>query len=99
MALPAFLDPIVTLPKQYKMILGVVGLCAIGAAAYFLLLGPGHERVAKLPRVVTVAEWKLAGTGRSKDSVHANLTLATYTYRPVGSPPVPKAAEAAERKK
>ena len=40
-----------------------------------------------------LAEWKLAGTGRSKVSVHADLTLATYTYRPVGSPPAQKTAE------
>ena len=199
MALPAFFDPIVNLPKQYQVVIGVLGLAALGAGAYFLLVSPSVERidklegslktleteiaqsrttlaqleaakrlaadleqtlkrltaklpsdkempplyrsvldaafqsglgvalfqpreprvrdyyseipititaegtyhdlarfldrVAALPRVVTVAEWKLAGVGRPKVPVRADLTLATYTYRPVGSPPAPKAAE------
>ena len=199
MALPAFFDPIVNLPKQYKIVIGVVGLAAIGAAAYFLLLGPVQERIAQLdgtlktletelaqnratlaqlelakrqaaeleqklallttklptereipplyrvvsdaafqsglgvalfqpkeprvkdfyneipiaisaegtyhnlarfldrvaalPRVVTIAEWKLAAINKPKIPVRADLTLATYTYRPAGAPPAPKAAE------
>src|SRR5262249_16357394 len=60
MALPAFLDPIVTLPKQYKIVLGAVGLCALGAAAYFLLLGPAHERIVKLDASLKTLEPQLA---------------------------------------
>jgi type IV pilus assembly protein PilO len=196
MALPAFFDPIVNLPKQYKLVIGGLGLVAIGAAAYFLLISPSLERIAKLegdlkglqteiaqnkatlaqlevvrrkavelegklkllaeklpsekelpplyrsitdaafqsglgvalfqpkeprvrdyfaeipititaeggyhdlaqfldrvsglPRVVTVADWKLTGLNRPKVPVRADLTLATYQYRPVGSPPAPK---------
>jgi type IV pilus assembly protein PilO len=49
------------------------------------------DRLAALPRVVTVGDWKVAGLTRLKAPVRAELTLATYTYRPVGSPPAPKA--------
>jgi type IV pilus assembly protein PilO len=199
MALPAVFDPIVNLPKQYKVIIGVVGLAVIVGAAYYLVLGPAQEkidqleaslktlegelaqhrqtlaqlelakkqaaeleqklaqlttklptereipplyrsvsdaafqaglgvslfqpkdprvkdfyseipitisaegtyhdlakfldRVAALPRVVNVAEWKLTAISKPKVPVRADLTLATYTYRPVGSPPAPKPAE------
>jgi type IV pilus assembly protein PilO len=196
MALPAFLDPIVNLPKQYKMIIGFVGLAVIGGLIYHFLLSPVQVRIValekqeaslkaeiaqnkanlatlealkkqygevevklaalveKLPterempslyrtvhetafqsgldislfqpresnirdyyaeipivvtaeggyhqvsdffdrlsglaRVVTVNEWKFNGLGRIKNPMRADLTLATYTYRPVGSPPAPK---------
>ena len=199
MALPAFFDPIVNLPKQYKIVVVVVGLAVIVGAAYYLVLGPAQEkidqldaqmktlegelaqhratlaqlelarkqaaeleqklaqlttklptereipplyrsvsdaafqaglgvslfqpkdprvkdfyseipitisaegtyhdlakfldRVAALPRVVNVAEWKLTAINKPKVPVRADLTLATYTYRPVGAPPAPKPPE------
>lgn len=49
-------------------------------------LGEFLERLARLPRVVTVREMKLASTNRPGRAVRAELTLATYQYRPVGSP-------------
>ncbi len=49
-------------------------------------LGEFFERVAKLPRVVTVKELKLTSGGRPHVTVRAELTLATYQYRPVGAP-------------
>jgi type IV pilus assembly protein PilO len=48
MALPAFLDPIVTAPKPQKIAFGVFGLVLLGAGAYFLLLSPLEERVTAL---------------------------------------------------
>jgi type IV pilus assembly protein PilO len=48
------------------------------------------NRLAGLPRVVTVGDWKVTGLGRLKDPLRADLTLATYQYRPVGSPAAPK---------
>jgi len=198
MALPAFLDPLVNAPKWQKALFGVIGLGAIGGAAYALLLSPlqvqvgalraqraqlerditenraivaelarfrrlvseteqklatlreklpteketpplyrsvsdaasnaglgvalfepkeaklrdyyneipiilraegGYhqlgdffERVAALPRVVNVTEWKFGPSKDTKKPVAAELILATYTYRPVGSAPAPKAA-------
>ena len=64
--------------------------------------GEFFERVARLPRVVNVGTLKISGTGArdAKDPkasaaaatgpVKAELVLATYMYRPVGSPPAPK---------
>lgn len=49
------------------------------------------DRLASLPRVVTVGDWKLTGLGRAKAPMRADMTLETYQYRPVGSPPAPKA--------
>ena len=50
MAMPAFLAPIANAPRPQKIIFGVMGLVAIGAAAYFLLLAPLDERVQNLAR-------------------------------------------------
>ncbi|OLC16337.1 MAG: hypothetical protein AUH29_05330 [Candidatus Rokubacteria bacterium 13_1_40CM_69_27] len=53
-------------------------------------LGDFYERVAAFPRVVNVVDWRLTGLGKGRATVKADLTLATYVYRPVGSPPAPK---------
>lgn len=54
-------------------------------------LGEFFERMAALPRVVTVNELKVTGMPKSgKTPLRAEVTLATYIYRPVGSPPAPK---------
>ena len=53
-------------------------------------VGEFFEKVAGLPRVVTVAELKMTGMAKSRSSLRADLILATYQYRPVGSPPAPK---------
>jgi len=52
------------------------------------------ERVAGLPRVVNVNEFKMTGLGKSKDSMKADLTLATYMYR--SSPAAPPARTGAQ---
>jgi len=48
MALPAALQSFVDGPKLPKVILGLVGLVAIGAGAYFLLLAPVQVRIDAL---------------------------------------------------
>jgi type IV pilus assembly protein PilO len=196
MALPAFLDPIVTAPKWQRVVFGLMVLALLGAGAYMLLLGPLEtqvatlqgrhetlerevlqyrtmvaqqarareelaqlqerlvvmkellpterelpplyrrvtdaafqaglgvslfqpkepmirdyyteipialtaegsyhqvgaffESVARLPRVVTVGDLKLIGLGKGRDTIRTEIVLATYTYRPVGTPPAPK---------
>jgi type IV pilus assembly protein PilO len=196
MELPAFLDPIVNLPKQHKLIIGFAGLALIGGLSYYLVFAPAqaqilglekqyaglkaeiaqnranlatlealkkqageveqklaalteklpsekempqlyrtiHEtayqsaldvalfqprdprirdyyaeipitltaegsyhqigaffdRLSGLPRIVTVNDWKFLGLVKNKNTMRAELTLATYTYRPVGSPAPPK---------
>ncbi|MGH7389101.1 MAG: type 4a pilus biogenesis protein PilO [Candidatus Rokuibacteriota bacterium] len=47
-------------------------------------------RVASLPRVVNLTDWKLSGLAKGKGSLKADLILATYMYRPLGSGPAPK---------
>ena len=49
------------------------------------------DKLAALPRIVTVNVWKFSGVNRTKNPMKVDLTLATFTYRPVGSPPPPKA--------
>jgi type IV pilus assembly protein PilO len=58
----------------------------INAEGSYHQLGEFFERVARLPRVVTVKDLKFAATNRPGRAVRAELTLATYQYRPVGSP-------------
>ena len=63
---------------------------AVNAEAGYHQLGEFFERVAKLPRVVNVAEIKLGGLNRPRTPIRAELVLATYMYRPVGSAPPPR---------
>ena len=63
----------------------------INAEASYHRIGEFFERVAKLSRVVTVRDMRLSSGSRPGNPVRAELTLATYQYRPVGSPkPGPK---------
>jgi type IV pilus assembly protein PilO len=59
---------------------------AVNAEGSYHQLGEFLERLARLPRVVTLREMRLASTNRSGRAVRAELTLATYQYRPVGAP-------------
>ena len=63
---------------------------ALNAEASYHQIGEFFERVAKLARVVNVTEIKLTGVNRPRSPVRAELVLATYMYRPIGSPPPPK---------
>jgi type IV pilus assembly protein PilO len=62
-----------------------------GEAGYHQL-GEFLEKVARFPRVVTVNEMRMMTGTRPRNPVKADLILATYMYRPIGSPPPPKAA-------
>lgn len=63
---------------------------AVTAEGTYHQLGRLFERVAELPRVVTVGDLKLTSLARPKASVKAEMTLSTYVYRPPGSPPLPR---------
>ena len=65
---------------------------ALNGEAGYHQLGEFLEKVAKLPRVVTVNEIKMTTGTRPRNPVKTELVLATYMYRPVGSPPPPKPA-------
>src|SRR2546427_162389 len=62
----------------------------VAAEGGYHQLGEFFERVAGFPRVVTVQEMRMAGISKSRNPLKADLVLATYQYRPVGSPPAPK---------
>ena len=64
-----------------------------GEAGYHQI-GEFLEKVARFPRVVTVNEMKMTTGARARVPVKADLVLATYMYRPIGSPPPPKPAGA-----
>jgi type IV pilus assembly protein PilO len=66
-----------------------VPITVSGEAGYHQL-GEFMERLAGLPRIVNVNDWRLTGLTKGSRSLRADLTLATYMYRPVGSPPAPK---------
>jgi type IV pilus assembly protein PilO len=55
-------------------------------------MGDFLVRIAKLPRVALVRELKLNAQKKPGNPVRADMILATFVYRPVGSPPAPKAA-------
>ena len=54
-------------------------------------VGAFFERLARLSRVVNVTDFRLSALTRQRVPLRAEMTLATYTYRPIGSPPAPKA--------
>jgi len=66
----------------------------ITAQGSYHQLAKFFERVAGLPRVVNVTDFKMTGLGKAKDSMKADLTLATYMYRSAPPPPPAKPGEA-----
>jgi type IV pilus assembly protein PilO len=75
----------------------------LSAEGSYHQLAKFFERVSALPRVVTVNDFKMTGLPKSRNSLKADLTLATYMYRTAaaagpakpGAPPAPKPAAAA----
>ena len=53
----------------------------LAAEGNYHQLAKFFERVAALPRVVTINDFKMSGLGKSRNSMKADLTLATYMYR------------------
>jgi type IV pilus assembly protein PilO len=76
---------------------------AFTAEGSYHQFGTFFERIARLPRVVNVGDLRISGIPTApRDAktpaataaagpTRGELVLAIYTYRPVGSPPVPKA--------
>ena len=53
-------------------------------------LGTFFEKLGQLPRIVSLNEFKFTGIERPTGTVRAEMTLATYVFRPEGAPPPPK---------
>jgi type IV pilus assembly protein PilO len=63
----------------------------VAAEGSYHQLAKFFERVAALPRVVTVNDFKMSGLGKARNSMKADLTLATYMYRSSPAPARPAA--------
>jgi type IV pilus assembly protein PilO len=69
----------------------------VSAEGSYHQLAKFFERVAALPRVVTVNDFKMTGLGKGRNSMKADLTLATYMYRPASAAGVPRPATPAPK--
>jgi len=87
----ALFEPKEPKPRDYYNEIPIV----LKAEGGYHQLGDFFERVAGLPRVVNVTEWKFGTAKDTKKPVAAELILATYTYRPPGAAPAPKPATTA----
>ena len=88
----ALFQPKAAVPKDVVMEIPIT----ITAQGSYHQLAKFFERVAGLPRVVTVNDIKMSGLAKSKHSMKADLTLATYMYRsgPGAAGPRPAASPA-----
>lgn len=62
---------------------------SLSAEAGYHQLGTFLERIARLPRIVNLTDLKITGISRPTGTIKADLTLATYVFRPEGAPPPP----------
>ena len=87
----ALFEPKEPKPRDYYNEIPII----LKAEGGYHQLGEFFQRVAGLPRVVNVTEWKFGPSKDTKKPVAAELTMATYTYRAPGAAPAPKPATAA----
>jgi type IV pilus assembly protein PilO len=62
---------------------------AVTAECTYHQLGAFLERVGKMPRIVSLGEFRLIGIDRPTGTLRAEMTLATYTFKAEGAPPPP----------
>jgi type IV pilus assembly protein PilO len=62
---------------------------AVTAECTYHQLGAFLERVGKMPRIVSLGDFRVIGIDRATGTLRAEMTLATYTFRPEGAPPPP----------
>jgi type IV pilus assembly protein PilO len=84
----ALFEPKDARPRDYYNEIPII----LKAEGGYHQLGEFFQRVAGLPRVVNVTEWKFGTSKDTKKPVTAELMLATYTYRPPGAAPAAKPA-------
>lgn len=75
-------------PAEDRDVLSEVPI-AVTAECTYHQLGAFLERVGKMPRIVSLGEFRLIGIDRPTGTLRAEMTLATYTFRPEGAPPPP----------
>ena len=62
---------------------------SVSAEASYHQLGSFLDRVARLSRIVNLTDMKVTGISRPTGTIRADLTLATYVFRPEGAAPPP----------
>ncbi len=61
---------------------------SVTAEGTYHQLGGFFSRIGRIPRIVNLGDFRLAGIERPTGTMRAELTLATYLFRPDG-PPMP----------
>ncbi len=62
---------------------------SVTAECTYHQLGAFLERVGKMPRIVSLGDFRVIGIDRPTGTLRAEMTLATYMFRPEGAPPPP----------
>jgi type IV pilus assembly protein PilO len=75
-------------PAEERDVLTEVPI-AVTAEGTYHQMGAFLQRVGQMPRIVSLGEFRMLGIDRAPGTVRAELTLATYTFRPEGAPPPP----------
>ena len=76
-------------PAEDRDVLSEVPI-AVTAECTYHQLGAFLERVGKMPRIVSLGDFRLTGIERPTGTLRAEMTLATYVFRPEGAPPPTK---------
>lgn len=76
-------------PAEDRDVLSEVPI-AVTAECNYHQLGAFLERVGKMSRIVSLGDFRLVGIDRPTGTLRAEMTLATYTFRPEGAPPPAK---------
>ena len=75
-------------PAEDRDVLSEVPI-AVTAECTYHQLGAFLERVGKMPRIVSLGDFRLIGIDRPTGTLRAEMTLATYTFKAEGAPPPP----------
>jgi type IV pilus assembly protein PilO len=76
-------------PTEDRDVLSEVPITVTAECTYHQM-GAFLERVGKMPRIVSLGEFRLIGIDRPTGTLRAEMILATYTFRPEGAPPPAK---------
>jgi len=64
----------------------------LAAEGTYHQFGAFFSRLGRIPRIVNLGDFRMAGIERPTGTVRGDLTLATYLFRPEGAAPAPPAA-------
>ncbi len=79
----AVFQPREPLPKDFYSEVPITVSAEVG----YHQLGSFFERLARLPRIVNVGDFKLTGINKPNGSMQAEMTLLTYTFKVEPGPP------------